>query len=56
MFNSKNDFVDMGILYEVLGKEKIRALPGFHAFTGWDIAAKFRGYLKEFCWKTFIDS
>ena len=44
------------MLYEVLDKEKVRALPGFHAFTGCDQTGKFRGFSKETCWKTFIDS
>ena len=35
VFNGKND-VDIGMLYEVLDKEKVRALPGFHTFTGCD--------------------
>ena len=51
VFNSKNDCVDIGMLYEVLDKEKVRALPGFHAFTGCDQTGKFRGFLKETCWK-----
>ena len=56
VFNGKNDCVDIGLLYEVLDKEKVRALPGFHAFTGCDQNGKFRGFSKETCWKTFIDS
>ena len=31
-------------------------MPGFHAFTGCDQNGKFRGFSKETCWKTFIDS
>ena len=34
VFNGKNDCVDIGMLHGVLDKEKVRALPGFHAFTG----------------------
>ena len=56
VFNGKNDCVDIGMLYEVLDKEKVRALPGFHAFTLCDQTVKFRGFSKETCWKTFIDS
>ena len=56
VFNGKNDCVDIGMLYEVLDQEKVRALPEFHAFTGCDQTGKFRGFSKETCWKTFIDS
>ena len=56
VFNGKNDCVDVRMLYEVLDKEKVRALPGFHAFTGRDQTGKFRGFSKETGWKTFIDS
>ena len=56
VFNDKNDCVDIGMLYEVLHKEKVKALPRFHAFTGCDQTGKFRGFSKETCWKTFIDS
>ena len=56
VFNGKNDCVDIGILYEVLDKEKVTALPGFHAFTGRDQTGKFRGFSQETCWKTFTDS
>ena len=56
VFKCKNDCADIGMFYEVLDKEKIRALPGFHAFTGCDQIGKFRGFSKETCWKTFIDS
>ena len=43
------------MLYEVLDKEKVRVLPGFHAFNGCDQTAKFRGFSKETYWRTFID-
>ena len=56
IFNGKNDCIDIGMLYEVLDKEKVKALPRFHAFTGCDQTGKFRGFSKETCWKTFIDS
>ena len=56
VFNGKNDCVDIGMLYEVLDKEKVKALPRFHAFAGCDQTSKFKGFSKETCWKTFIDS
>ena len=56
VFNGKNDCVHIGMLDEVLYKEKVRALPGFNAFTGSDQTGKFRGFSNETCWKTFIDS
>ena len=34
VFNGKNNCVDIGMLYEVLHKEKVKALPRFHSFTG----------------------
>ena len=43
------------MLYEVLDKEKVRALPGFHAFNGCDQTGKFMGFSKETYWRTFID-
>ena len=56
VFNGKNNCVDIGMLYEVLHKEKVKALPRFHSFTGCNQTGKFRGFSKETCWKTFIDS
>ena len=53
VFNGQK--LDSGLLYGALSKEKVRALPGFHAFTGCDQTGKFRIYSKETCWKTFID-
>ena len=35
------------MLDEVLSKEKVRALPGFNAFTGKDQTGKFRGFSNE---------
>ena len=45
VFNGKNDCVDIGMLYEVL--DKVRALPGYHAFTGCDQTGKFRRVFKR---------
>ena len=56
VFNGKNDCVDIRMLYEVLDKKKVRALPGFHVFTGCDQTGKFRGFSKEICGKTIRDS
>ena len=56
VFNGKIDYVDIGMLYEVLDKKKVRALPGFHVFTGCDQSGKFKEFSKETCWKTYIDS
>ena len=56
VFNGENDYIDIGMLYEVLDKKKLRALPGFHVFTGCDQSGKFKGFSKETCWKTYIDS
>ena len=56
VFNGKNDYIDIGMLYEVLDKKKLRALPGFHVFTGCDQSGKFKGFWKETGWKTYIDS
>ena len=51
VFNGKNNCVDIGILYEALEKEKVRVLPGFHAFTDCDQTGRFRGYSKETRWE-----
>ena len=42
MSNGKNNCVDIRLLYETLDKEKIRALPDFHVFTGCDQTGKFK--------------
>lgn len=31
--NGKNNYVDIGILYETLDKEKVKSLSGFYVFT-----------------------
>ena len=48
--------INIGLVYEMLGEEKCKALLGFHCFTGCDQTAKFYGKSKLSCWKTFLNS
>ena len=47
---------NIGLVYEMLGEEKCKALLGLHYFTGCDQTAKFYGKTKLSCWKTFLNS
>ena len=48
--------INIGLVYEMLGEEKSKALLGFHCFTGCDQTAKFYWNSKLSCWKTFLNT
>ena len=48
--------IDIGRCFDALEPKRAKSLLGFHAFTGCDMAGKFRGRSKAFCWKIFLQS
>ena len=47
--NGKIDCVDVGMLYEALGKKKLRVLPDFHVFTECDQGDTKKKLLENIC-------
>ena len=47
------EFIVLKPIYNVLGCPLVRALIGFHNFTGCDTAGRFSGKGKITCWKSF---
>ena len=48
----KQRSIPLGPLYEVVGEELVKALPGFHAFSGCDQTGTLSGKSKVSCWNT----
>ena len=48
--------IDIGKAFESLGPDKVKALLGFHAFSGCDQTGKFAGYGKPSYWTTLMSS
>ena len=48
----KRRSIPLGPLYEAVGEELVKALPGFHAFSGCDQTGTISGKSKVSCWNT----
>ena len=48
----KRRSIPLGLLYEAVGEELVKALPGFHAFSGCDHTGAIGGKSKVSCWNT----
>ena len=48
----KRRSIPLGPLYEAVGEELVKALPGFHAFSGCDQTGTIGGKSKVSCWNT----
>ena len=48
----KRRSIPLGPLYEAVGEELVKALPGFHAFSGCDHTGTIGGKSKVSCWNT----
>ena len=46
----KRRSIPLGPLYEAVGEELVKALPGFHAFSGCDQTGTISGKSKVSCW------
>ena len=48
----KRRSIPLGPLYEAVGEDLVKALPGFHAFSGCDQTSTICGKSKVSCWNT----
>ena len=46
-------FLSINAIFDSLGKQKVQALPPFHALTGSDITSAFKGKGKKSAWKAW---
>ena len=52
-YGKSRELIVLKPIYNVLGCPLVRALIGFHNFTGCDTAGRFSGKGKITCWKSF---